>query len=91
MADAGRFRVYGRERLEEALSALDDDGSDLEVLGALELALMSLAMWYDGDPGIITLNPADVVEYVDRPDPECICPPGLAARGGFRSGCPVHA
>lgn len=33
----------------------------------------------------------DIVEYVDRPDPECICPPGLVERGGFRSGCPVHS
>jgi hypothetical protein len=22
---------------------------------------------------------------------ECICPPDLLARGGFRGGCPVHA
>jgi hypothetical protein len=22
--------------------------------------------------------------------PECICPPDLLARGGFRGGCPVH-
>lgn len=28
-------------------------------------------------------------EIVDVSD-DCICPPGLLARGGFKSGCPVH-
>lgn len=32
-------------------------------------------------------GPWDEVVNVER---GCTCPPGLAARGGFRSGCPVH-
>jgi hypothetical protein len=86
----GRFRDYGRERLQAALDAVIDDGSDLEVLGEIELALMAMSMHY-GASGPITLNPADVVEIVDQPEPACICPPGLVERGGYRSGCPVHA
>jgi hypothetical protein len=87
--DTGRFRDYGRERLAAALDAVTDDGSDLEVLGEIELAPMALAMYY-GASGPITLNPADVVEIIDEPEPACICPPGLVERGGHRGGCPVH-
>lgn len=86
----GRFRDYGRERLQAALDAVIADGSDLEVLGDIELALMALSMYY-GSSGPITLNPADVVEIIDTPEPKCICPPGLVERGGYRGGCPVHA
>lgn len=87
--DAGRFRDYGRERLEAALSAVINDGSDCEVLGEIELALMALSMYY-GAFGPIALDPADVIEVIDEPEPECICPPGLVERGGHRGGCPVH-
>jgi hypothetical protein len=87
--DTGRFRDYGRERLQAALEAVIDDGSDLEVLGEVELALMALSMYY-GATGPISLNPADVVEIINEPAPACTCPPGLVARGGHRGGCPVH-
>lgn len=87
--DAGRFRDYGKKRLEAALSAVVNDGADLEVLGEIELALMALTMYYGGG-GPITLNPADVAEIIDAPQPQCICPPGLVERGGHRGGCPVH-
>lgn len=83
-----RFGEFARARLEAALSGLDDDDSD-EVLGEAQLALMALHVHY-GSTETITLVPADVEEYVDRRDPTCICPPGIVARGGFRSGCPVH-
>jgi hypothetical protein len=33
-------------------------------------------------------GPWDEIE--DVPEPKCICPPELVARGGFRGGCPVH-
>jgi hypothetical protein len=86
--DTGRFRDYGKKRLEAALSAVVNDSSDLEVLGEIELALMAFSMYYGA--GSISLNPADVVEIVDDPGPVCICPPGLVKRGGHRGGCPVH-
>ena len=41
-------------------------------------------------PGVV-LNfegPWDEIDEVERS--ECICPPDLIARGGFRGGCPVH-
>jgi hypothetical protein len=87
--DTGRFRDYGKKRLEAALSAVVNDGADLEVLGEIELALMAFTMYY-GNGGPITLNPADVVEIIDDPGAQCICPPGLVKRGGHRGGCPVH-
>jgi len=87
--NAARFRDYGLKRLATALDAATGDGSDLEVLGEIELALMAFSMYY-GDAEPITLNPADVVEVADRPAPTCICPPGLVERGGHRGGCPVH-
>lgn len=83
-----RFADFARTRLEAALSALVDDDSDT-VLADLQLALMAAHMHY-GSTGPIVLLPADVIEYIDRNSPECICPDGLPARGGFRSGCPVH-
>jgi hypothetical protein len=84
-----RFGGYARERLEAALSGLADDASDTEVLGEAQLALMALHMHY-GSTGMITLVPEDIVEYLDRPGPRCICPPELVARGGFRSRCPAE-
>jgi hypothetical protein len=84
-----RFGEYARERLEAALSGLADDASDIQVLGEAELGLMALHKHY-GSTGTIALVPDDVVEYVDRRDPNCTCPPGLVARGGFRSSCPAE-
>ncbi len=88
MSDYG---AYARARLEAALSGLADDASDVEVLGEAELALMALHMHY-GSTATVVLEPADVDEYVSPSGqkPKCICPDGLVARGGFRSGCPEH-
>jgi hypothetical protein len=88
-AESRRYGEYARERLEATLSGLKDDASDAEVLGEVELALMALCRYY-GSIGEIRLSPLDVTEYLDRSEPLCICPPGLVARGGFRSGCPAH-
>lgn len=79
-------------RLEEALFLLDT-GSDTEILGAAELALMALSMEC-GSAGPITLNPEDVDDVMAQeaePGPVCICPPDLLERGGHRGGCPVHS
>lgn len=35
-------------------------------------------------------GPWDEVVDLDD-DGECVCPPDLLARGGFKGGCPVHA
>lgn len=69
--------MTGVEALERAL---DDAHSDIDPIPAAELALAILR-----------------AEVGEGPMPElddelpCICPPGLVERGGYRSGCPVHA
>jgi hypothetical protein len=89
-ADACEQRLadYARECLEAALAGLTDNGSDA-VLGEVDAAAMALHVLY-GDTEPITLIPGDIMDDVDRPEPVCICPPDLVARGGFRSGCPIH-
>jgi hypothetical protein len=91
-AETSRYREYARGRLEEALFILDT-GSDIEILGAAELALMALRMEC-GSPEPIMLNPEeidDVMAEEAEPGPACICPPDLLERGGHRGGCPVHS
>lgn len=88
VVDVARLASYARDRLEAALAELVDGGSD-SVLGEAEAATMALHVLY-GHTGPITLVPGDILDDVDRADPVCICPPDLVARGGFRSGCPVH-
>jgi hypothetical protein len=80
---------YAREQLLAALSGLVDDASDAEVIAAVEHAAMAVHLHY-GSTEPITLDPTDLAEHLNRRKPECICPPGLVARGGFRSGCPIH-
>lgn len=84
-----RFDECARERLEAALSGLADDASDGEVLGAAALGIMALHRHYGGT-GTITLDLADVDEYIDQHEPTCICPPEMVARGGYRSVCSGH-
>lgn len=84
-----QYKEYARARLEEALFILDS-GTDVEILGAVELALMALSREC-GSTETITLNPADVDEIINAPEAVCICPPDLLARGGHRGGCPVHS
>lgn len=81
-----RFKEYARERLEQALAGLVDD---VEVLGEVQQALLALHLLY-GSTEAFTLVPTDITEDVEPPKPRCICPPALVARGGFRSGCPIH-
>lgn len=86
VVDARRYEEYAREQLSAALDGL---GNGVEVLGEVQAALMALHICY-GSTETITLTPVDIADDVDRHGPPCICPPGLVARGGFRSGCPVH-
>lgn len=85
-----QFGEFARERLEAALSGLAGDAVDSVVISDVELALMALYKHFGSSTAMITLHPEDVVEHLDPPERECICPPGLVARGGFRSGCPAH-
>jgi hypothetical protein len=48
--------------------------------------------WHEVAPHIELFTPAGPPEETEEDEEsECICPAGLVARGGFRSGCPVHA
>jgi hypothetical protein len=83
------YRRFAVEQLESATAALRDDAGDAAVVGC-ELALMATLMWLHGaDAGPLVLTPSDVTEMVAEPD--CICPPDLVARGGFKGGCPQHS
>lgn len=63
--------------------------SDEEANALFEEA--GLGIEHEVIPGVVVdfQGPWDRVEEVERS--ECICPPDLIARGGFRGGCPVHA
>lgn len=76
--------------------ALDQMGANEDAGAALSLATTA----WDVVMGSATDDQrADMNEYVMPDDGgyelvdrrECICPPELLARGGFRGGCPVHA
>ena len=49
--------------------------------------------WWGLSEGVAVYKPSgphdDVIEADDEPD--CICPPDLVERGGFRGSCPVCA
>jgi hypothetical protein len=79
--------VRAERLLEEALDEVRNDHSD--AIGITEVALGALRIWAGGAPQI------DLEGYPwpdeEKDGPACICPPGLVERGGFRSGCPVHA
>lgn len=79
------WSVRGERLLERALSEVRDDEDAIATVSAAVQALRI-------DAG--EADPATMDDYPfpgeDRPELECICPPDLVARGGFKSGCPVH-
>lgn len=86
------YRALALRATEQALSNMRDD-----IGAAAELSLASLA--WDAVMGMASAEQlADLDEYVltdgggyELADTDaCICPPDLVARGGFKSGCPVH-
>lgn len=79
------------EHLRKALDAVEGEESYTidAALGNVEEAFLCLAI-DAGLMGPLTLKPVEYVEWINEPDPECICPPGLVERGGFKGGCPVH-
>jgi hypothetical protein len=78
-----------RQRAEDALErALDELRSDEDAGAAVSLAAAYLrALYGESDDDEL----ADLRYYERDREPECICPPALVSRGGFKSGCPVHA
>jgi hypothetical protein len=49
--------------------------------------------WEEIAPGVEVFSPAGDPDEViaDDDGPDCICPPELVERGGFKGGCPVHS
>lgn len=74
--------------------ALDNMQSDTDASAELSLASAACdAVMGTASPDVL----ANLDEYVLTDDgykvggDDCICPPDLVARGGFKGGCPVHA
>lgn len=97
MAVTPDAKFYAELAKRATARALDNMGSNDDA-GA-ELSLASTA--WDAVMGMATDDQLDdLAEYVltddggydiDPGDPgDCICPPELLARDGFRGGCPVH-
>jgi hypothetical protein len=84
--DEERYVKWAAEtegQLDGALAALRDPGAPSDdVLAAIGLADLAYR---------IAVNEAPEEEWPEEYEPECICPPELLARGGFKGGCPVHA
>lgn len=81
--NAEEYTERARELLQEALDEVDRD-----VIPEVTEALTCLYLAEDERPGMVILNAA---EYEREPEGECICPPDLLARGGFKGRCPIHA
>lgn len=78
-----------RQRLEEKLEiALGETRDNVDPSASISLAEVYSRAWA-GEATDDELD--DLREYEERREPECICPPDLLERGGFRGGCPVHA
>ena len=72
--------------LEQALDEVRDDVDALVTVSAAEAALRIEA-------GELPASELEGYPFPDEAEPEreCICPPELVERGGFRSGCPAHS
>ena len=78
-----KWAAQTEESLREALDALLSDERPLDdVFSAIELAELAYRI-ANGE------RPED--DWPEDVQFECICPPELVARGGFKGGCPVHA
>jgi hypothetical protein len=72
------------EALERALGEIHDNEDPLPSVSLADACLRAEQGLLDAD------ELADLTYFYEPPEPECICPPDLIARGGFRGGCPVH-
>jgi hypothetical protein len=65
-----------------------DADSDEEADRKFQAAGLGPREQLDGGVILAFEGPWDEIEAIV--EPECICPPDLVARGGFRGGCPMH-
>jgi hypothetical protein len=78
------WRVRAVEALELALCELRGDEDPLPSMSLAEECLRA-------EDGALNADELEMLtEHFNPPEPVCICPPDLLARGGFRGGCPAH-
>lgn len=85
-ADVERWQARAVELLARALEEARDNE---DAIASATEALAALYRAQGESPESVRLDAADL-EPEDF-EFECICPPELVARGGFKSGCRVHA
>jgi hypothetical protein len=80
MGDNGPYGAQAEALLEQALSETRDG------IDAIPTVVEALA-WLRAEAG--ECEPPE--SYAAPDEDDCICPPDLLARGGFKGRCPVHA
>jgi hypothetical protein len=75
-----RYYLNGWIRIDAESDEEADRKFEEAGLGPQEEVIDGVTLGFEG--------PWDEIEEIVFP--ECICPPDLVARGGFRGGCPVH-
>lgn len=83
---AGRWAARAEDLLNRALGEHRDEA---DAIASTTEALACLYRALGEAPDLVRIQAGDLV--LDEPERMCTCPPGLAARGGFRGGCPSHA
>jgi hypothetical protein len=85
--DSENWWAHALECLDAAHRAETSD----EAISETQKALMAFYLSVDERPESVLLGTAEYETAAHEPPPECICPPDLVERGGFKGGCPVHA
>lgn len=80
-----RWGDEATRRLVAAREATTIDDAISETQQALAALYLSV-----GERPTIVLDVADYAATAVEGRPDCICPPDLVARGGYRGGCPGH-
>ena len=79
------------DRAEQLLTRALGNVRDGDVIPEVTEALVALYLADGEEPETVRLAAADYRAEHERPDDRgCSCPPGLIARGGWRSTCPIH-
>ena len=78
------WSAHAERLLEQALDEVRDRTDAIPTVGAALAALRAEVGELPEDEA------AELAADLAR-KPECICPPELLARDGFRGGCPVHS
>jgi hypothetical protein len=77
------WSAHAERLLEQALAEVQDN---TDAIPTVDAALHVLR----AEAGELPEDETASLAYSLDWESECICPPDLVARGGFRGGCPVH-